>query len=111
MPCTPAIPASVPGGAFQTPRVASVRAYTPAMTPHGARVRNFILLSGSDKRRRGKYAAAFSSCTFKPDDFQSVAVSTSLTSGDASIKRKARRVLQYVTAALKIELGSTLESS
>src|SRR6266536_4227370 len=111
MPFTPANPASVPAGAFHTPRVASVRAYTPAMTPHGAKVRSCILFSGSGKRKRGKYAAAFSSRTFKPDDFQSVAVSTSLTFGGASIKTKARRGLQYATAALKIALGSTFESN
>ena len=55
-PVTPASPASMPAGAFQTPRVTSVVAKMPAMMPAAENTRSRLLLSGSGMSTRGKYA-------------------------------------------------------
>ena len=51
-------PSSAPAGAFQTPRWASVRAYTPASVPLGPTSRGRPSFSGSGIWIRGKYSAA-----------------------------------------------------
>ena len=48
----------MPAGAFQTPRVASVRAYRPATVPLGPMLRKRLPLTGSGTKVRGKYTAA-----------------------------------------------------
>src|SRR4051794_27785919 len=54
-PSTPVTPASSPAAAFQTPRVASVRANTPAIAPDGANVsgrfvNGFVARTGGRKK-------------------------------------------------------------
>ena len=51
--------ASIPAGAFQTPRWASVRANTPATAPQGTNVLTVLLSRGSGWRSLGKNRAAF----------------------------------------------------
>ena len=53
-PAAPAIVASSPAGAFQTPRSASVRAMIPATAPHGGNRSSAPSSSGSAARIRGK---------------------------------------------------------
>ncbi len=53
-PTTPLSPASVPAGAFHTPRLASVRAYTPATAPLATKVSVAPPRSGSGRLMRGK---------------------------------------------------------
>src|SRR5262249_18748120 len=50
---------SSPAGAFHTPRVASVRAKTPATAPHGTNSSSWPSRSGFDCTSRGKNSAAF----------------------------------------------------
>ena len=52
-PVTPSSTASGPAGAFQTPRVASVRAITPAAAPEGAYAW-IVPVVGFGLSRRGK---------------------------------------------------------
>jgi phage tail sheath protein FI len=47
-PSIPAMDASVPAGAFQTPRLLSVRAKTPAIAPHEAKVSTCPFFKGFD---------------------------------------------------------------
>ena len=55
---TPLSVASSPAGAFHTPRVASVRASTPATAPEAANVSIWLSRSGLVCLSRGKYTAA-----------------------------------------------------
>ena len=55
----PVSDASVPAGAFQTPREASVAAMTPAMVPQGGTVISSPFCDGSAIWTFGKYTAAF----------------------------------------------------
>ncbi len=57
-PCTPFNAASMPAGAFHTPRCVSVRAITPATMPQGTKVSSWPWRFGSDSITRGKYSAA-----------------------------------------------------
>ena len=59
-PDTPASLASVPAGAFQTPRATSVREYKPATTPQGAKVRNWKSLERIGQFESGKIGRAIS---------------------------------------------------
>jgi hypothetical protein len=52
-PATPDSDASTPAGAFHTPRLPSVRAYTPAMAPQAAKSPMAPPRSGSAERIRG----------------------------------------------------------
>ena len=56
---TPASEASMPAGAFHTPRLASVLAITPAIAPDGVKVSIWPFRNGSRRRMRGKYRAAW----------------------------------------------------
>ena len=56
-PATPSSPASVPAGAFQTPRCASVRAITPAIMPLAGNVSIWPSSIGSACLIRGKNTA------------------------------------------------------
>src|SRR6516162_2776322 len=96
---TPDSVASVPAGAFHTPRVPSILAYSPATTPHGAKVRSWKLFRGSGRRSRGKNAAPFGSWTASVLVFQSTAAEMVLTFGGASSRRNARRLSHRVIAA------------
>src|SRR5262249_30899977 len=86
--------ASVPAGAFQTPRVPSVRAYRPAIIPLGGKGRARYWRSGSGRLTHGKYAAAlelFGVATSLIQACASIRVSTEL--GTSTI-RNARRCSQ-----------------
>ena len=81
----------MPAGAFQTPRVASVRANRPATVPLAAMLRSRLPLTGSGTKVRGKYTAASrlrseSFCASQVCIASSVAVSSGM-----SISRKPRR--------------------
>src|ERR1041384_3974048 len=57
-PTTPLSEASVPAGAFQTPRFASIRAYRPAMYPTGGSKIGWLEAPvGSSVLTHGKYSA------------------------------------------------------
>src|SRR5450631_4212293 len=57
-PTTPFRLASTPAGAFQTPRVASMRAYSPARYPDGgSRIGSWDTPVGSSALTHGKYSA------------------------------------------------------
>jgi len=58
-PAIPLKPASIPAGAFQTPRAASVAAQIPAEMPHEAKVPIRLPFSESASSTRGKYMTAF----------------------------------------------------
>ncbi|CAM5615253.1 hypothetical protein RLIN73S_03768 [Rhodanobacter lindaniclasticus] len=62
-PCTPFSAASMPAGAFHTPRWVSVRAITPATMPQGTKVSSWPWRFGSDSITRGKYSAALRAAT------------------------------------------------
>ena len=53
-PLAPATPASMPAGAFHTPRAPSVRAMIPATAPEGTNSPIAPSRSGSGRRIRGK---------------------------------------------------------
>src|SRR6266852_5617746 len=57
--CTLVSVASVPAGAFHTPRVPSIREYSPAIVPLGGVARSRNPFRGSGMSILGKYRAAF----------------------------------------------------
>src|SRR5512143_2705441 len=98
-PVAPLSDASLPAGAFHTPRVASVRANTPATKPHGGKSASAPCCNGSGARTHGKKIAEFGasepvSCGDAPA-FSDATVAV----GSASAIRNARRSRQRVCSA------------
>src|SRR5439155_7246337 len=92
-PSTPCNPASVPAGAFQTPRAASVRANVPATAPQGANACRLLSCSGSGISSRGKYTAAWDRVAVMPSD-DTLGTGDAVHVAGASTSNIARRDLQ-----------------
>src|SRR5207248_11058320 len=103
---TPTSVASRPAGAFHTPRVASVRAKTPAIAPAGAYASSWFSLSGFGSRIRGKKIAEFLLVVPTPGEaMPALAVALLFQLEGASTSRNARRVSQYAAAAVQTALS------
>ena len=81
---------SMPAGAFHTPRVASVRAKTPATKPLGGKARSASFCRGSDANTQGKYNAELAACAPVFPVSEAATVAACAASSQSAI-RNARR--------------------
>ncbi len=102
--------ASSPAGAFQTPRLASVRAITPATAPLGAKVSTWLSFSGLGWRSRGKNSAALAllvpSTESKPVSKSAVTSPASFQAGGGSTSCTARRRTHRASAEVTTSLST-----
>ena len=95
-PTTPRRSASVPAGAFQTPRVLSIRAHNPAIAPEAPMffLRPFSSIVICGKNSALKSLTRPTRSAFTPVD----AICASVHESGGSMRRKARRFLQRMLA-------------